>query len=864
MRLHHIVPLSLGMLLLAGRAEAAPLSPNPALLTFNQQGVGSCAADQTVAWTNNSGVLQNLNSMSIVGANPGDFNITANDLPPPVAIGNGVKFNVSVNFCPTLGGMRAAKLEATMKDGTTIDVNLSGTGLGPKLTVTPNPIAAGGSKLNVKNTIGGINVSNTGGGTVTVTAITIVGPNAAEFAVTVAPALPFNFGPAGANAQNISISYTPTFAGTHNATLRIANNDPMAGPNLDVPIQGKAGDPKIAPDITTLAFGNQRVGVPQAMPQVVNLVNAGNSDLVITSIDKDNGPMNNGVKGDFVLDLSKLKGFPGTPLTIPTGGSAPIGVSFAPTALGDRKARVVIASNDPVNPTSYINLIGTGTNSILACAPNSLDFGMQQIYQGSKKQTITVSNTGTDTANILSIMPGGAKGASFRYNGLQMPPIKVPPMGSAAIDIIALPLELMALSGNITITTDDPKTPSCVIPVGVTGIGGSCKVDPTFGDYGSVPINSMTPKTFTISNTGTGPCEVDTVNLLDMNNVFNITLMPELQNLPLVLNPGQMTTFSVTCAPMAATPYTGEVDLDFKGDPQNSHIHVPLDCSGSQAGFTVSPNTIMFTTTLVGAVAQPQNITIANSGTASLNVKTITLGGTNPNQFSVVLPDVPFMLAGGAMRVVPVSYQPTSGGNHSATVVVNADGFMPAQVKLAGVAVSPQLLISPSGTVAFPNDQYVGVTTGVTVDSAGNPAGVGGNFPLTIGLKVPGSSTIPFTTITAISSSNPEFTVDLGKTNTSLKPGDQTSFDVLFTPSQTGARSGVINISVRGLNGPIQTLNVKGTGTQSHVDVVKKGGTSGCSVGAAAPAGGSALWLLALPGVALLLRRRRPQQDLRN
>src|SRR5262245_44451425 len=183
---HRLLSSVVGLLALAGLggvAWAGPLVAMPAALTFPDTGVGACSPAQNVTFTNQGGGMVNVMNVIINGANPNDYVVEFGVFMPPFSIGQGVNFTVSVKFCPQLGGQRSATLTAQvgggLGDGT---VPLTGKAIGQKLTVTPSPINAGGSKLNV-TTSTKITIQNSGGGTVKVSAIALQGQNANEFAL---------------------------------------------------------------------------------------------------------------------------------------------------------------------------------------------------------------------------------------------------------------------------------------------------------------------------------------------------------------------------------------------------------------------------------------------------------------------------------------------------------------------------------------------------------------------------------------------------------------------------------------------------------------------------------------------------------
>lgn len=841
MRLRHTVSLLIGLLALSGRAWAGPVGANPASLTFPDTGVGAVSAGQMVTFTNNGNAQVTVSGVVVAGANPNDFTLDFGIFQPPFAIGPGVNFTVTVKFAPQLGGTRTGTLTAQLAGGVgDTTVPLTGKAIGQKLTVTPSPINAGGSKLNV-TTSTMVTIQNAGGGNVKVNGITLGGANANEFTISGAPAYPATLGPGGAGKFTITLNFTPTFQGNnHVAQLNVANDDPNLGPTLVTQITGYGGDPKIATDVGTAAFGNLRVGLTSS-PQVINVQNTGNSGLKVSMIVLDAGPGGGGNPADFVLSRGMIP----DNTVIPAMGQLPISVSFKPGKVGQTSARVVILSDDPNTPAKYVSLLGNGTEAKPAASPANIDFASQSIYLASMPTSVSFTNAGSDTYSITAITFSGANKDWFRVNGIVVFPVKVAPNATVKIDLIALPLGLGTGTGTATFMTDDAMTPKFDIPLKVNGIGASVQMDPPYGDFGTIGVLAKSTKTFTMKNVGTDVLKMEDFRFVDpmQCSCFQVNNMPVQDmdgNWP-SLKPGEMLTFSVLFSPQVEGNFNAQIEID-TSDPMARHVHIPLDGIGAQAGLKVDPVSLNFNTIIVGNQSVPQNITITNTGGATLTINSVTLSGANANNFKYDDPGK-FDLAGGQAKVIPVYYQPGAAGMHSASLVITPAGFPAAQVKLSGVAVQPILQVStgqtPSNVLDFDQLGLV-LLKGSTSE------------PQAVGIKVP-SNGIALSIESITVAGSPDFTVDQ-VSKADLSPGASATFNVFFTPSDTKTKSATITIKGRGIPQALATVMVKGTGIES---VVVKRDTSGCSVGAGRNLSGTFFLLLALPGLALIARRRR-------
>ncbi len=212
----------------------------------------------------------------------------------------------------------------------------------------------------------------------------------------------------------------------------------------------------------SLAMGNQLVNIASA-PMTVTLANAGTSDLAISSITIS------GVNGaDFAASST-------CGATLTPGASCAISITFTPTATGARSASLVIATNDPVYPTSTVALSGVGITRIAALGPGSLTFANQMLLTMSAGQLVTLGNSGTAQLTISGLTISGPNAGDFSQTtscGATLPAGAV-----CNINIFFRPTAAGVRSATLTAATNDPVNP--VLTVSLTGSGFSL---PPVGD----------------------------------------------------------------------------------------------------------------------------------------------------------------------------------------------------------------------------------------------------------------------------------------------------------------------------------------------------------------------------------------------
>lgn len=119
--------------------------------------------------------------------------------------------------------------------------------------------------------------------------------------------------------------------------------------------------------------------------------------------------------------------------------------------------------------------------------------------------------------------------------------------------------------------------------------------------------------------------------------------------------------------------------------------------------FYYSPTSIAFGTTFVNTPTAYQNVTVTNTGAGVLNlaVADVSIIGTNASMFNVITSNLPAALSSGQSVIIPVRYNPTAIGNHTATLrmVYNSTNY---DVALSGNALGEHALYESFEGDTFP------------------------------------------------------------------------------------------------------------------------------------------------------------------
>jgi Beta-propeller repeat/Abnormal spindle-like microcephaly-assoc'd, ASPM-SPD-2-Hydin len=207
------------------------------------------------------------------------------------------------------------------------------------VTFSPAGLAFSKQVIGTTSKAQKVTVTNQGAGTLTINQIYIGGQDPNDFAETNDCG-----GSLAAGAKcTISVTFTPTAKNPRKAALGISDSD-AASPQA-IGLSGQGTVVSLSPN--QLIFGNQPVGTTSA-PQNVTLTNTGSTQLNFTGI---------AINGTNQADYSQTNTC-GT--SIAAKASCTITVTFTPTAIGTRIAKVSISDDGGGSPQT-VSLKGTGT-----------------------------------------------------------------------------------------------------------------------------------------------------------------------------------------------------------------------------------------------------------------------------------------------------------------------------------------------------------------------------------------------------------------------------------------------------------------------------------------------------------------------
>ena len=232
-------------------------------------------------------------------------------------------------------------------------------------------------------------------------------------------------------------------------------------------------------------------------------------------------------------------------INVPSGDSAKVTVYFQPVTAGPANATVHFVTNDANHNPVNVPVTGVTPYPILAFSASAVSFGTVKTGQ-FKDTTITISNTGTDTLKITSIV-GTLAAFSARPTSASIAP------GHNIVDTLRFtPSAGGSVSGRISVTSNSLTSPDTL---GVNGTGSTLHPILTLSKssiiFGNVKVGSFKDTVITISNVGTDTLKISGIST--SNGVF--TARPTTRT----VSPGQSFSDTLRFTPASTGGYSGRV-----------------------------------------------------------------------------------------------------------------------------------------------------------------------------------------------------------------------------------------------------------------------------------------------------------------
>ena len=522
---------------LTGKAVSATTAPSlsvaPTSVAFGNVAVGASSAASSVQLNNTGTAALNVSSISVAGANTGDFILSAPAT--PLTIAAGASASLSVVCRPTAAAARSASITiASDNPAGAVSVPLAATGTAPVLSVSPGALSFGSVTVGASSGASTVQLSNTGGAALSVSSLSVGGANPGDFILT-APAMPLQIA-AGASAS-VSLVFKPAASGTRSAVLSVASNASSASVTLSG--EGATGGPRAQLTPASLDFGAVAVG--QSVAKTFTVLSVGTTTLQTSNIQ---------VTG---AQAAMFTSSDADWYTLGPGISVTFTVTFKPTAAGAASAQIEVTSNDPAGK-AILPLTGSGTGTSaqpsLQAAPASVSFGSVAVGAASAASTVQLNNTGTAALTVSALTLSGTNAAEFTLAAPALP-LTVAAGGAAGISVTFKPTATGSRAATLTVASNNPSG-NVTVALGGTGTTTQplLQVAPASVSFGSVAVGAASAaSTVQLNNTGSAALSVSALSLSGANAAEFTLASPAL---PLTIAAGASANLSLTFKPVAS------------------------------------------------------------------------------------------------------------------------------------------------------------------------------------------------------------------------------------------------------------------------------------------------------------------------
>ena len=291
--------------------------------------------------------------------------------------------------------------------------------------------------------------------------------------------------------------------------LVIAFGESLSQP-VNLPIAGVTVQPgRIDAGPVGLDFGEVNVG--QSANGTLTVRNVGAGSLTVNSINTDNAR--------FAVVS------PSTPFTVAPGEQRMVTLRFEPTATGRVDALALIGSDDPLNPTVTIPLLGHGVGGSVAgslsLSTASLAFGSVSLGQ-SADLPLTLSNAGGADLTVNTITSSDPQFSTVFAGSPSGTPFT---LGAGAQLTVAVRFQpSSADTHNATLSVSSSDTASPTVNISLTGVGAagggvggapSLTLNSNSVSYGGVSVGRTNELTLIVTNGGGAPLTVESITSSD-------------------------------------------------------------------------------------------------------------------------------------------------------------------------------------------------------------------------------------------------------------------------------------------------------------------------------------------------------------
>jgi Protein of unknown function (DUF1565)/Abnormal spindle-like microcephaly-assoc'd, ASPM-SPD-2-Hydin/HYDIN/CFA65/VesB-like, Ig-like domain/Cep192 domain 4 len=644
------------------------IAPTPA--TLASAVTNTLGSPQAFTVTNTGASALGPVTMSLAGANPGEFQLDPSGCDGTTLVGNG-SCVVQVRLYATSAGLKSAELVAEAPGIGAAIASISAQALAPaRLIVQPSAQNFGTVGLGMSSNPYTFLVTNAGDTDTGMLLAQLQGTYAHDFSID--PTASTCGAPLAQGAScTFAVVFSPSALGSRAATLQVFSTP---GGTAEAQLSGEGGDAQL-----TIVPGSYDFGINIGALITFTITNNGAVDTGIPQVGVQGGDA-----GDFSIESNSC--------TVPLGpgGACNVEVKFLPTSAGTKSSSLEVSAS----PGGTVVAPLTGSNpgpAALLMAPTSHDFGMV-LVGGTATTTFTISNEGgQSTGNLNQAI---TVGATEFTTGATDCPAALAPGASCTTVVTFLPTKTGPTAGTFEVSA----TPGGMVSAQLSGAGttgAALTVSPDSHDFGTVIVGDTTGEVdFTVMNGGgaaTGTLSVSvgkpTQYAVTQDNCSNTTLAA-----------GGSCTVRVAFSPTSAGDHA--TVLTASATPGGSASASLLGVGIQAAQLQLTPTWYDFGAVASGATSVPASFQVTNIGSSTTGTIGALLTGTHAGQFAIQATGsscIGQALDGGQSCSLDVVFTPNGVGDRNASLEVSASPGGTIAAALVGSGVHPpELAIQPT------------------------------------------------------------------------------------------------------------------------------------------------------------------------